>query len=144
MTPNQVNEDNEHIVFENLYPVAKKTKSKPYAYKIGQKVRISGNKHVFRREHFERWSREIFTIHSRKRMDDINMYRISDCTGTVVENSFYEQELTKVEGDPSTLHRIESILDEKTENGVKKVLVHWQGTPRACADWILKSSLRRI
>ena len=77
-------------------------------------------------------------------MRGINLYRVKDCSDDVLRGSFYEQEMIKVVGDPNALHRIENILEEKTENGITKVLVQWQGSPRACAQWINKSDLRDI
>lgn len=144
MKPEDVNEENEHIAYENLY--SKRTTSSviPYQFNIGDAVRISGKKHPFRREFFQRWSEEIFTITKRWRQQNINMYKIKDCSDEEIVGTFYAAELAKVTTSPDDMYRVESFLDEKVENGMRYVKVKWQGYPKHCATWILKSAIRNV
>ena len=142
MRPIDVNESNAHIAFDNLYGHEKLPPKRHYRYKKNDNVRISEIKSgFFTREYFERFSREIFTVVNRFRTDHINMYRVSDCSGTVLEGSFYEPELTKVN---ISRYPIESILDEKEEGGQKLVKVKYENHPVACAAWVPKSSITRL
>ena len=142
MRPVDVNAGNAHVAFDNLYGYPKLAPKKRYKLKKNDNVRISEIKSgFFTREYFERWSREIFLVHDRFRMDNINMYRIRDCAGTVLKGSFYEQELTKVN---VSRFPIEAILDEKVENGRVYQKVKYENYPEACADWVLKTSITKL
>ena len=142
MRPIDVTEANAHIAFDNLYGHEKLPPKKRFRYKINDNVRISEIKSgFFTREFFERFSREVFVVHKRFLIDHINMYQIKDCSDTILEGSFYEQELTKVDVDR---YPIESILEEKVENGKKFVKVKYENFPAACASWVLKSSITRL
>ena len=70
------------------------------------------------------------------------MYKVEDCTGEQVIGSFYAAELTKVEGAKDELYRIERVLDEKVENGVKMIKVKYVGYSDRCAKWIRKRDVR--
>jgi hypothetical protein len=111
---------------------------------VDESVRISGDKHPFQREFFQRWSEEVFTISKRWRQRNINMYRIKDCAEAEIEGSFYAAELAKVTTAPDDMYRVALFLDEKVENGKKYVKVQWQGYPKECSSWVLKSSVRNI
>ena len=144
MRPVDVNEDNEHIAYENLYSKRKRPKQIPFQFKLNDKVRISGEKHPFRREFFQRWTIEIFTVTKRWRQRGINLYRIADCSGEELVGTFYAPELAKVTADPDDLYKVERFLDEKVENGQRYVKVQWQGYPARCATWVLKNTVRRV
>jgi hypothetical protein len=142
MSPLQVNNGNEHEVYERLYLKEKPRKTIPFQYALGVKVRIAFAKHPFMREFSQRWSEEIFTVSKRYRLDSVNMYRIKDCTGDSLEQGFYAQELAHVTTPPDQLYIIESVLDEKQEQGKQWVKVQWQGYPKKCAEWIEKKAVK--
>ena len=144
MKPEDVNELNDHTAYENLYSKRKISSVIPYQFNVGDAVRISGKKHPFRRIFFQRWSIEIFTIAKRFRQQNINMYKIKDCSGEEITGTFYAAELAKVTTSPEDMYKVESFLDEKLENGQRYVKVQWQGYPKNCATWVLKSTIRNI
>ena len=121
MRPIDVTVDNQHMVYDTLYLNKKKVKAIPYQFKIGQSVRISGEKHPFRREFFQRWSEEIFTVSKQWRQNNVNMYKIKDCTGDEIVGSFYASELVNVTTAPEDKYRIKAFLDEKEVEGIKSV-----------------------
>ena len=142
MRPIDVNESNAHIAFDNLYGHEKLPPKKRFRFSVNDNVRISGIKSgFFTREFFERFSREVFIVHKRFTIDHINMYQIKDCSETILEGSFYEQELTKVDVDR---YPIEAILEEKVENGKKFVKIKYENFPASCAEWVLKSTITRL
>ena len=57
---------------------------------------------------------------------------------------FPEDELQSVEVNKDTTFPIESILDEKFENGKRYLLVKWEGFPRKCASWVEKNTVKNI
>ena len=142
--PVDVTSANEHVIYERLYAKRKLPKAVKFQFKAGDTVRISGSKHPFRREFFQRWSAEMFTVTKRWRQRDVNMYRIKDCAGEELKQAFYAPELIKVTESPEKLHKVERELEEKIENGQKMVRVQWQGWPPHCSTWVPKSSLRDI
>jgi transposase InsO family protein len=123
MRPNEVTEENEHIAYRHLYLGRKTPKQIRFQFKVGDSVRITGEKHPFRREFFQRWSEEIFEVSRVWRQRNVNMYKIKDCTGEQLEGSFYASELSRVTSSPDDLYKVESYLDEKEENGAKWVKV---------------------
>ena len=72
------------------------------------------------------------------------MYKVSDCGDEEVIGTFYEPELTKVEGAEDGLYWIERVLDEKVENGVRMIKVKYVGYPERCAKWIRKRDVRGV
>jgi hypothetical protein len=143
MRPADVTEQNEHLVYQLLYLDRKKPKTKPYRFPVGAKVRISYRRNLFRREANRRWTEELYTVDSRRRQWHINLYKLRDCTGQVLEGSFYADEMNRVNKDDSSLYKVEELIDEKVDdNGVRMVKVIWQGFPRECASWVTKASIR--
>ena len=144
MRPVDVNEHNEDEVYRKMYEKKldlEKPETIPYQFKVGDAVRFSGEKHPFRREFFERWSFEVFKVSKRWRQNNINMYKIKDCTGSELTGSFYAAELSKVTESESASYIVDKYLDEKIENGRKYVKILWQGYPKECATWELKSKV---
>ena len=72
------------------------------------------------------------------------MYRLTDCSDEQLIGTFYEPELSKVQGADEGLYRIERVLDEKVENGVRMIKVKNIGYPDRCAKWIHKRDVRAI
>ena len=60
MTPNQVNKDNEHHVWNTLY--GKRQKSGKPKLKVGDIVRISKTRRTFKKGYLPNWSDELFTV----------------------------------------------------------------------------------
>ena len=142
MRPVDVTPQNDHIAYDNLYGHRQKVKRVPFQLKVGDTVRISGVKHPFRREFFQKWSVELFTVSRRWRQRGVNMYKIKDCSGSEIVGTFYAPELAKVTTSPEDMFRVEKFLDEKVENGQSYVKVQWEGYPKACSTWVLKNSVK--
>ena len=67
----------------------------------------------------------------------IPVYHLVDYAKIQLEGIFYENELQRIYADEKTVYNIEKVLEEKTENGVKKSLVRWVGWPAKFDSWIL-------
>ena len=140
--PIDVDEQQRDQVFFDSYSPKQPPKTIKHRLVVGDNVRIAAERHLFLREHFQRWSEELFKISKRWRKHNINMYKVEDCTGEQVIGSFYAAELTKVEGAEDELYRIERVLDEKVENGVRMIKVKYVGYSDRCAKWIRKRDVR--
>jgi hypothetical protein len=131
MTPNQVNFDNDDIVRDRLYPVKPKPKWK---FNVGDNVRISRARQVFRKGYLPQWSEEIFTIVTKKPTNPVT-YGLKDYDGESIKGSFYEQELQKVE-KADDVYVVEKVLNtRRTGDGKREYFVKWRGYPDKFNSW---------
>ena len=143
--PRDINKYNDYIALRNIYKYKKPHKTRPYRFKVGDKIRISSAKSLFRRESYERWSYEIFEVTSRFRKDGVNLYKIRGCDDDQdLQGSFFQEELSKVKQDINHQYKISKFLDEENRYGVPYVLVQWKNYPRSCATWLPKTSVAHI
>ena len=122
--------------------IPKKKARKKYKYKIDQTVRLSHIRSVFDREYSQKWTGEIFRIHTRFRREGVPVYTILDWDGDRFERSFYEPELQALNVDPSTEYHIEKILKRRVQNKQKKVLVRWLHWPKKYDSWIPEADVK--
>ena len=92
--PIDVNKNNEHIVFKNLYNIYETLKEPSFI--VGDYVRIQRIKKTFEKGYKPNWSQELFTISKVLNTSPTNTYIISDKSGEELLGSFYPQELLKV------------------------------------------------
>jgi len=144
MRPIDVNEDNEHIAYENIHGMRDYHTKKSFTFKLGDNVRVAAKKAPWSREFYQRWSEEIFTVSKRYYQQNIAMYKISDCSGDVVIGSYYTEELLKVTHDPKNRYRVEKVIDEAVRNKKRYALVKFVGFPSSCNEWVPKTSIRTI
>ena len=142
--PVDVGEPEREAVFLDSYAPKQPPRRIPFRLALGDSVRIAAERHPFLREHFQRWTEEIFVISKRWRHRNVNMYKVKDCADEELVSTFYGPELTKVEGADEGLYRVERVLDEKVENGIRMVKVKFTGYPERCAKWIPKRNVRAV
>lgn len=121
MPPASVKKGNEKTVFNTLYkPKPQRTVS--FKYRLGDTVRISKLRGVFRKgyEH---------NIITERIARDSPVYRLSDCAGEVLKDTFYEPELQQVIIDKKKEFKIEKILARKKSGCKNMVFVKWLGWP---------------
>jgi hypothetical protein len=132
MAPVNVNQKNQHQVWNNLYGDSKYVEPK---LKEGDTVRISKAKKQFKKGYLPNWSEEIFTVHEVKRTQP-PVYVLRDYHNEVLEGTFYEQELQKVKVSKDKLYLVESVLDKRTRRGKTEYLVKWKGYPDSFNQWV--------
>ena len=93
MTPSDVNEDNEDVVRDRLYP--SKPKSFKWKYDVGDRVRIAMQRQPFRKSYLGQWSEEIFEIATRVATTSVT-YELRDLAGEAIKGRFYEPEIQKL------------------------------------------------
>lgn len=112
---------------KTLLPTTKHAST--YHFKKDDLVRISHNSVTFQRSYDEQFSKEIFKIHQRKRIDGIPVYRITDMLIDSIKGLFYENELQKVRKEDA-LWFIEKIIKKrKRRNGDIELYVKYDGFP---------------
>lgn len=136
--PNQVNKNNEADVWAYVYLKKRpRVQTKPiYRFKVGDLVRISFRKQLFRRAYDEQFSNEVFKVMSRILKQGIPMYKLKDLKEEEIKGLFYNSELQKVDKDENTLWFIERILRRRTRNKKRQFLVKWQGFPDKFNSWV--------
>ena len=135
MAPSQVDADNEDDVRKRLYP----PKPKKFVWKlnVGDTVRISVRRRVFRKAYVGNWSEELFTVSARHATQPVT-YAVIDTTEEPIKGRFYEQELQKLT-KPTDDHyyAIEKILKTRRRNtdGRREYYVRWRGYPKSFDSW---------
>ena len=143
MSPEEVNEKNEGLIFHNMYDNALKyiTQTPPkIKFQAGDFVRISKANHIFRKGTEGNWTIEVFEIDSVEPTEPIT-YKIKDLMGEEVDGGFYEKELQKVK-KPQTF-AIEKIIKRRTKNGVKEAYVKYLGYPDKFNEWNPENNFKK-
>ena len=149
IAPIDVNSNNETDIWAYMYlkPPKKgkrKTKVTPYHFKPGDLVRLSHKNMVFDRSYDEHYTREIFKIYQRIRMQGIPMYKIKDFQNELIKGNFYESELQKVSKDEDALWFIEKKLRRRQKNGEIQWLVKFDGWSDRYNQWIPEKDITDV
>ena len=139
MRPADVNTQNSHTVWQNLYGHIKSNKN-PSSIQPGDQVRIANPKKVFKKGYLPKWSEEIFTV-SRVLQTIPYTYVLKDFHGDEIKGGWYAFEIQKVAKKDTFL--IEEILGERKRKGSEKeVLIKWKGYSNNFNSWIPKSFVK--
>ena len=143
IAPKDVNKDNEADIWAFMYLKPKKVNLKmknrmarKYRFKVGDMVRISRINMIFDRSYDEHFTREIFKVRTRFRMQAIPMYRLKDFSDEPIKGNFYESELQKVEKDENALWFIEKKIKKRKHRGHVQWYVKFEGWPDKYNQWI--------
>lgn len=144
-TPASINKANESKVWKAMYvDTAQKRKRTPYAFHIGDQVRISHLKYTFQRDYQQKWTEEIFKVASRVRKNSFNLYTLKDLTDELVDGYFYEIELQRNTKDIDTsVFRVEKIVKRRRRQGQEELFVKWMGWPIKFNSWVLAADIQR-
>jgi hypothetical protein len=107
-------------------------------------VRISHENAVFKRAYNEQFSKEIFKISQRFRMQGIPMYRVKDFSNESIKGNFYESELQKVDKNEDSLWVIDKKIRKRTVHGKVEYLVSFEGWPSKYNMWIPASDINDL
>jgi transposase InsO family protein len=140
MKPNQVCKRNERKVFMNIY--SKKVKKiKRARFKVGDIVRISKSKQLFKKNYNKSWSVEVFKV---VKVHDTSprVYELSDMSGEKLIGTFYTEEMTRVLDHQ--LVEVEKILKHKNQGGKQLIYVKWKDYDSSHNSWIPSDTLQQI
>lgn len=147
IAPRNVTKSNEADVWAYQYLKPSKTKSakhKPFHLKVNDMVRISHENTVFKRAYNEQFSKEIFKISQRFRMQGIPMYKIKDFSNEVIKGNFYESELQRVNKNEDSLWIIDKKIRKRTVDGQIEYLVSFEGWPSKYNTWVPESDIKDL
>lgn len=131
--PNEVTLKKEENIFENRYLYGDITPLK-FKYEVGDKVRLSNVKRVFKKGYLKKWTLEIFEV-SKKIPRTPPVYKVKDFDNEEIDGVFYEEELQKV--IDTGIYKIDQILKtRKTKKGKTEYLVTWKGYPPTHQHWV--------
>jgi len=137
IAPQNVNKENEANLWAHMFLKPSKVKGvRPYQFKLKDMVRISHTNMIFKRSYDEQYTREIFKITRRFRMQNIPMYRLKDLLSQPIKGNFYESELQKVDKNEDSLWFIEKRLRKRKRNGQVEWLVKFDGFDHRFNQWI--------
>jgi hypothetical protein len=78
-------------------------RSKP-KFAVGDKIRITVKKDVFRKDYLPRWTEELFTVPAIQYTDPTT-YKVKDLNGEEIKGTFYEQKMQKSTQDTFRIER---------------------------------------
>jgi hypothetical protein len=145
--PAQVNAENAHQVWFDLYalPLMKKSKDhKEHILKVGELVRITYLRSTFHRAYYHNYTGEVFRITKVLHNNTIHMYRLIDYNNREIKGQFYYQELQPVTIDENKPYKIERILKRRTRRGIREALVRWAFWPSDYDLWVPEDTLQDI
>ena len=140
MSPNEVNKQNEKLVFKNIYGVNnireilnnQKGESKA-EMEAGDKVR---NKYIlkpFDKGYYPTWTEHIYTIEKIIKGENKPYFILKDYSGNIIKQRFYAEELQKVS---ENLHRVEKVLKTRVRRGKREYFVKWLNYPSTYNSWV--------
>ena len=122
--------------------VLKGRKMKP-KFQVGDKVRIYLEQKKFDRSYHQKFSLELFKIVEILHRMPVPTYTLQSLNNNdIIIGGFYANELQLVSGD---VYRIESIIGRpRVRNGVRQVLVKWQGFDAQHNSWIPEADVVNV
>ena len=124
--------------YEKLHQISRV----PFAYKKGDKVRISHMVKTFERAYDEKWIREIFKVVQSFKRFGVCKYHLCNLDGEDIKGTFYEAELQLVDYSAQGSFEIEKVIKKRGRGKKEEVLVKWKGWPEKFNSWILTSDLQ--
>ena len=143
--PKRVTQTNAQEIWHRFYrkDFVKRSAQVRFKFKVGDKVRISKKKGTFEKGYLPNLTEEVFSIAQRLRRIP-PVHRLREYDGTMLEGTFYERELQRVNQSESNMSCIEKILKVRGIGKHEEHLVHWSGWPPKCDQWLPASSLKRL
>lgn len=144
MCPCDVDSTNIMTVWRNLYDRQSSFPLRSARLNVGDHVRITKYKHIFKKGYESNWSDEIFIISNIINRSPWVVYTIKDLKNEPITGTFYEKELQKVTYDPSLEYKIDKIIRSRNYGPRRELLVKWKGYPNKFNSWIPLSSTKKI
>ena len=133
MAPNKVSKANEAQIWSRLYG-GKMLFNQNFRFKVGDHVRISTSKMIFKKSYEGLWSEEIFIV-NKSLPRNPPVYRLFDLNDHPIQGTFYGQELQKVK-IADDVFIVEKVVKTRTRNRKREYLVKWLGYPDSFNSWV--------
>lgn len=137
MKPNEVTA----VIAETLLQQQKqqqtssRNRSRLPKFRLGDKVRVSKNKHVFEKGYTPNWTTEIFKVWRVVASTVPVTYKLKDYQDKPIAGGFYEEELLRAEYPD--MYLVERVLKKRGN----KIYVKWLGFDSSHNSWINKTDL---
>ena len=131
--------ENESEVWENLFRDDEQAK-KSNKFKIGDSVKISRIKGIFKHGFLPNWTEQIYKIHKINKSTPFT-YILKDLQDDIIEGGFYKKKLQKTSQE---MFRIEKVLRKKKINKIKHGFVKWIGYSNRFNEWLPVSKINSI
>jgi Integrase core domain/Chromo (CHRromatin Organisation MOdifier) domain len=105
-------------------------------HRVGDFVRISKLKGIFKKGYIGNWTEEIFVISEVIDRRPFPVYKLKDWNGENIVGSFYDKEIQAVEKDLRGFWKVERIITKRRVRGRKQFLVKWEGYPDTMNSWV--------
>ena len=132
---------NVRTVRRKLYREINSTAPKKFKFHVGDHVRLSLWKRLFKKGYKMNWTKEIVQITLQLSRTPF-VYTVQDLLERLIEGTFYEEELQKVKRPD--IFRIEKVLKKRTKNKKTEYLVRWSGYRPDFDSWIQSSDIEPI
>jgi transposase InsO family protein len=126
-TPESVGQHNQLKIWRERFFQSKTS----FTYKIGDQVRISLNKGVFKKGYTSNWTEEYFLISKRLNRSPV-VYKLKDLHGDSIDGIFYQEELQRVTVSEDYKYPVSKVLKKQK----RKALVKWRGWPDSFNSWV--------
>ena len=139
--PIDVSSANQEEVWQTLYnaPNPKRNKTE---LKVGDRVRLSTTRRLFKKGYLPSWTGELFTVKQVLKTTPTT-YTIIDDHDEELQGSFYSNELLKV--GEKTVYEIEKVIRKrKNSKGRWELFVKWRDYPESFNSWILQSAVKTV
>ena len=137
MAPSMVDDKTCILVTQALHEGRRKS-SHP-SFKIGDTVRISEHRRLFKKSYEPSWTGEYFKIVKILERNP-TVYKLRDIAGEKLSGVFYAEELQLIDASRDTVYRIEKVL-KRVGN---KVLVRWQNWPDKFNSWLDRQDIKKL
>ena len=128
-------------VRKKLYGGITSTLAKKFKFHVGDHVRLSLRKRLFKKGYKMNWTEEIFQITKCLSRTPV-VYTVQDLLERPIEGTFYEEELQRVMH--SDIFRIEKVLKKHTKNKKTEHLVRCSGYGPDFDSWIQSTDIEPI
>ena len=136
--PADVTVFNQNEIWEKVFKkkwLNTRKKGVHFHFSKGDWVRISKSRKVFKKGYLPGWTEEIFQIFDRI-PGTVERYKLKEFDGSIIQGTFYFEELQKVNLGADDIFRIEKIEKTRGKGKKKELLAHWKGWPVKYNSWI--------
>ena len=143
--PERVTQINAQEIWHRLYgkDFVKRSTRVRFKFKVGDKVRISKKRRPLKKGIYPTGRRKVFSI-AQRLLRIPPVYRLREYDGTMLDGTFYERELQRVQQSEADLFRIEKILKARGKGKDEQYFVRWSGWPSKYDQRIPASSLKDL
>ena len=146
--PVEVTVKNEGEVLRTLYESTwnprKGLKKEREIAKVGEFVRISKVKGVFKKGYVGNWTEEIFVVDKVIPSFPHVLYKLKDWGGEEIDGSFYKHEIQVVDKALDGYWKVEKVIRSRKVRGKMEYLVKWEGYPDSHNSWVNASEVKSL